>query len=234
MAQHTTPSATDSFAIGAFARRVPGGLARRAALGACAAALLAGGCDAVPRPTEERPVERPARAGSEAPPGAHGPVLATVGPRRITAAELADTLAEQEPYVQLRFSSPERKRRFLDELIKVELLANEARGQGLDRDPAVVRQVRRALATRLVRELQTELVPVASLTEAEVAAYFDQHRAQYQPRALAEVEQQVRNELLAEKRRAALRAHLAALRARAKLELHPERLAGLQPAKAKP
>ncbi|MBK6846185.1 MAG: hypothetical protein IPG96_01090 [Proteobacteria bacterium] len=212
---------------------MPGGLARRAALGACAAALLAGGCDAAPRPTE-RPVERPARAGSEAPPGAHGPVLATVGARRITAAELADTLAEQEPYVQLRFSSPERKRRFLDELIKVELLANEARGQGLDRDPAVVRQVRRALATRLARELQTELVPVASLTEAEVATYYEQHRAQYQPRALAEVEQQVRNELLAEKRRAALRAHLAALRARAKLEIHPERLAGLQPAKAKP
>ena len=131
-------------------------------------------------------------------------------------------------------SSPARKRRFLDELIKIELLAAEARGEGLDHDPAVVRQVRRALAERLVRELQTELVRVGSLTEAEVAAYYQQHRVQYQPRALAEVAEQVRNDLLAERRRVALRAHLRALRARAKIEIHAERLAGLQPEKAKP
>lgn len=216
MAQRTTPSAPHTFA-------------RHAVRGLCAFALLVGGC------ATERGAEAPAARDDErARATGRGAVLATVGAHRITAGELAEALAEQEPYVQLRFSSPERKRRFLDELIKIELLAAEARREGLERDPAVVRQVRRALAERLVRELQPELVRVGSLTEAEVAAYYGQQRARYQPRALAEVEQQVRNDLLAERRRVALRAYLDQLRARAKLELHPERLAGLQARKSKP
>lgn len=216
MAQHTTPSAPRNFA-------------RHAVVGLCALALLVGGC------ATERGTEAPGAGEDErARATGQGAVLATVGARRITASELTEALAEQEPYVQLRFSSPERKRRFLDELIKIELLAAEARREGLERDPAVVRQVRRALAERLVRELQPELVRVGSLTEAEVAAYYEQQRARYQPRALAEVEQQVRNDLLAERRRVALRAYLDQLRARARIELHPERLAGLQAPKANP
>ena len=45
-------------------------------------------------------------------------VLAKVGDRTITVGEFADRLASQSPYLRARFESPERRKEFLDNLVR--------------------------------------------------------------------------------------------------------------------
>ena len=59
-----------------------------------------------------------------------GEVLVKVGDRTITVGEFADRLASQSPYLRARFESPERRREFLDNLVRYELLVYEAKRRG--------------------------------------------------------------------------------------------------------
>jgi hypothetical protein len=69
----------------------------------------------------------------------------------ITAAEFRSRLAEQSETVRARFSTPENRREFLDNLVKFELLVAEARRQGLDRDPEIQLAMEKLMVVRLVR-----------------------------------------------------------------------------------
>ena len=57
-------------------------------------------------------------------------VLATVGETEITVGEMAARLSDQSPYLRARYDSPERRREFLDNMIRFELLAQEAERLG--------------------------------------------------------------------------------------------------------
>src|SRR5690349_16839339 len=59
--------------------------------------------------------------------------IAKVGATTITVGEFADRLSSQSPYLRARYSSPERKREFLDNMVRFELLAIEAEKRGLDK-----------------------------------------------------------------------------------------------------
>jgi hypothetical protein len=85
-------------------------------------------------------------------------IVARVGTVEITTGDLLDQLAEQEPVVSLRFASPERKRAYLREWVRIELLAAQARKEGLIQHPDVVRVAREALAAKMITELQREAV----------------------------------------------------------------------------
>src|SRR5688572_25940826 len=49
-------------------------------------------------------------------------VLAKVGDTEITVADFAERLSAQSPYLRSRYSSPERRREFLDSMVRFELL----------------------------------------------------------------------------------------------------------------
>src|SRR5579859_5988463 len=66
-----------------------------------------------------------------------GPAVATVGNDTITADEFKKRLEETSPFLRARYTTLERKKEFLDNLIRNELLAQEAEKQGLDKSPAV-------------------------------------------------------------------------------------------------
>src|SRR5687768_5965185 len=71
--------------------------------------------------------------------------IAKVGETTITVGEFADRLASQSPYLRARYSSPERKREFLDNMVCFELLAIEAQKRGLDKQPEVDRVKRQMM-----------------------------------------------------------------------------------------
>ena len=61
-----------------------------------------------------------------------GPVVAKGTGVTITADEFKARLDEQSPFIRARYSTLERKKEFLDNLVRFEVLAREAEKQGLN------------------------------------------------------------------------------------------------------
>jgi peptidyl-prolyl cis-trans isomerase C len=100
--------------------------------------------------------------------------LATVGDETITLGEFAERLADQSPYLRTRFNTPERRREFLDNLIRFEILAQEAERRNMDELPSVVRTRNRAMIQQMMRELFEEIQP-EDITEADIEEYYTAH-----------------------------------------------------------
>ena len=65
--------------------------------------------------------------------GDRGKVVATVGSKNISVGDLTDAINEQNPYIRMRYTSLEQKKKFLQNMIQFEVLAQEAERQKLDR-----------------------------------------------------------------------------------------------------
>ncbi len=106
-------------------------------------------------------------------------VLARVGSREITAGELAERLAAEGRYTQARFASPERRREYLDKMIELALLAAEAERLGYQNDPLVVQAREQAMREEMLRELVDARVQRDDVTDEAIAAYYQEHNAEY-------------------------------------------------------
>jgi peptidyl-prolyl cis-trans isomerase C len=147
------------------------------------AALLCAGLSMACR---EKPKQLPAPAGSSsaAPPGKLTPelaaqVLVKVGEREITLGDYAETLERMDPFERLRYQSPDRRKQLLNEIIQVELLAEEAKRRGLDKAPETEERVRQMLRDELLRDVRQSVAGPADIPEAEVRAYFDSHHDEF-------------------------------------------------------
>jgi peptidyl-prolyl cis-trans isomerase C len=124
-------------------------------------------------------------ASASAEPGKLSPelaarVLAKVGGREITLGEYAATLERMDPFERLRYQTPDRRRKLLDEIINAELLAGEAKHRGLDKRPETEQRIRQALRDEVVARSRAQLPTPAEIPEAEVRKYYEDHRAEFQ------------------------------------------------------
>jgi parvulin-like peptidyl-prolyl isomerase len=106
-------------------------------------------------------------------------VLVTIGDRTITVGEFADRLASQSPYLQARFESPERRREFLDNLIRFELLVYEAKRRGYADQPDIQRARRTAMTQQLIKQEVDEQLKLADITDEEIQAVYDANPQEY-------------------------------------------------------
>ncbi|HET7541038.1 MAG TPA: peptidylprolyl isomerase [Polyangiaceae bacterium] len=106
-------------------------------------------------------------------------VLAKVGDRDITLADYAETLERMDPFERLRYQSPDRRKQLLNEIIQVELLAEEAKRRGLDKLPETQERIRQMLRDELLRDLRQKMPGPSDIPEAEVRAYFDSHHEEF-------------------------------------------------------
>src|SRR5688572_28676364 len=106
-------------------------------------------------------------------------VLAKVGDREITLGEFAATLERMDQFERLRYQSTERRKQLLDEMIKVELLAAEARRRGLDKRPETQERTRQILRDEMLRRTREGLPAPADIAETEVRAYYEKNRDQF-------------------------------------------------------
>ena len=100
-------------------------------------------------------------------------VLAKVGDRTITVGDFADRLASQSPYLRARFESPERRKEFLDNLVRFELLVYEAKRLGYGDEPEIVRARRNAMIQQMVKKVVDEPLEGLEITDEEVQAVYD-------------------------------------------------------------
>jgi peptidyl-prolyl cis-trans isomerase C len=127
-------------------------------LGAC---LLVGGCG-----------PRGAAAGRP-------DVVARIDGEEITVSDLQKRLDALDPYSRARFSAPEQKRKFLENLVRFEVLAAEAEKRGYDKDPDVQRVLKNQMIDVFLRKELDEKLKGETIADADVDRYYADHEAQF-------------------------------------------------------
>ncbi len=111
--------------------------------------------------------------------GPSGPAVAEGEGVTITAEEFQARLAEQSPFIRQRYTTLERKKEFLENLVRFELLAREAERQGLDKDPEVRRTLQKVMVQRLVQKLLQEGDASKEVGDADAQKYYDEHKDEF-------------------------------------------------------
>jgi peptidyl-prolyl cis-trans isomerase C len=106
-------------------------------------------------------------------------VLARVGDKTITLGDYVAALEHMDQFDRLRYQSTERRKELLDEMINVELLAQEATAKGYDKDPLAQQELRAILRDAMLADARKGVPAPADVPESEVRAWFDAHRADY-------------------------------------------------------
>ena len=143
-----------------------------------------------------KPSPKPHPAGEEAKPVAPGAdksnlkygltpeqaaqVLVEVGDTKITLGEFADRLGSQSPYLRARYNSPERRREFLENMVRFELLAAEADKRGFTKSDDVERVRRQVMVQQMMSDLFDKGgLKLTDITEDEIKRYYDEHLSEF-------------------------------------------------------
>ena len=107
-------------------------------------------------------------------------VVAKVGARTITVGDITEQINKLSPYIRRRWAAPEKRKEFLDNLIRVELLSQEAEREGLGKDnPEVDRVVDQVMIRLMIKnDLEKELIPT-SIDEATLKAEYEKEKDKY-------------------------------------------------------
>ena len=97
----------------------------------------------------------------------------------ISSDDSKGRLDEQSPFVRARYNTLEKKKEFLDNLIRFEVLAREAEKQGFRNDPDVQQTLRKIMVQKLVQKNFSDPASGASVPDAEVQKFYDEHPTDY-------------------------------------------------------
>jgi peptidyl-prolyl cis-trans isomerase C len=104
--------------------------------------------------------------------------LAKIDDVVITVGEFQNRINQQSPYVRARYTSVERKKEFLDNLVRFEVMAKEAERRGLQKDPDVVRTMKQVMIQRLLKD-EFDKLKLEDITDDECKKYYDAHPEEF-------------------------------------------------------
>jgi peptidyl-prolyl cis-trans isomerase C len=107
-----------------------------------------------------------------------GTVLAKGDGFSVTSDDFKAKLDEQSPFMRARYNTLERKKEFLDNLVRFEVLSREAEKSGLRDDPEVQQTLRKIMVQKLVQKRFSD-PGSASVPDADVQKYYDDHSAEF-------------------------------------------------------
>jgi peptidyl-prolyl cis-trans isomerase C len=111
-----------------------------------------------------------------------GPYLVKVGDTVITQADFEREMKGLPEFVQKMFEGINGKEKFLDELIKRELLYKEALKKGLDKDSEYLKKVEDFRKITLVGLLlQKEIESKVKVSDQEVKDYYEKNKEKFAP-----------------------------------------------------
>jgi peptidyl-prolyl cis-trans isomerase C len=111
-----------------------------------------------------------------------GPYLAKVGDTVITQADFDRELKGLPEFVQKMFEDRAGKEKFLEELVKRELLYKEALKKGLDKDQEYVKKLEDFKKITLVGLLlQKEIEAKVKVSDQDVKAYYEKNKDKFSP-----------------------------------------------------
>src|SRR5205814_10096493 len=97
----------------------------------------------------------------------------------ITVAEIQDRVNKQSPFVRARYTTTEKKKEYLDSLIRFEVMANEARRRGYDEDPEVLRVMKQQMISKFLQKDFESKLKVEDVPDADVEKYYAEHPAEF-------------------------------------------------------
>jgi hypothetical protein len=107
-------------------------------------------------------------------------VLVQVGETKITLGDFAERLGSQSPYLRARYNSPERRKEFLDNMVRFELLAAEADKRGLSKTEDVERVRRQVMVQQMMQDLFDKGgLKLADISDDEIKRYYDAHASEF-------------------------------------------------------
>ena len=119
---------------------------------------------------------------SKAPAGGGGDssqVVARVDDAVITVGDVQERINKQSPFVRARYTSNEKKKEFLDSLIRFEVMANEAERRGYDKDPEVLRVMKQQMISKFLQKDFESKLKVEDVPDADVEKYYNEHPAEF-------------------------------------------------------
>ena len=129
--------------------------------------------DKAAKPGSQTPAEPPQSAEELA------EIVADIGGVKIPLGDFQERINKQSPYIRARYTSLERKKEFLDNLVRFEVLAKEAKRRGMDQDAEVVRTMKQVMIQKLMKEEFETRVKPEDVTEAEMQAFYEEHKTEY-------------------------------------------------------
>jgi peptidyl-prolyl cis-trans isomerase C len=173
-------------------------------------------------------------------------VLAKVNRGTITTTDFKKQLEELAPQMQQAVvSDPKARKEFLEDLIGIELVLQEAKRQGLDKDAEFKKRqdmLKKELERRvqedaknelfntvLKKELGDKMTKVAAPTDQEIQDYYNKNHDKIEAAAgkkvtLKEVGPQLKMRLMQEKRRELYLEYAKSLKAKAKISIDDKAL----------
>ncbi|SDK83328.1 peptidylprolyl isomerase [Natronincola ferrireducens] len=112
-------------------------------------------------------------------------ILAVVGDREITEADLQLLMRGIDPQRAAQFQSEEGKKRLLEELINQELFYLDALDNGLDKDETFQKELKKVEESFLKQYAINKLVKTVALDEKELGEYYESHKDHFKNPATA-------------------------------------------------
>lgn len=117
-----------------------------------------------------------------------GKVVARIGSREITSAELEEQIGHLPDAVQKELSGKEKRLEFLKQYVGGELLYDSALRKGYDKDPEVLKGLEDAKRQFLIqRVLQDEIYGRVQVTDSDAKLYYEAHRDDFEGESFSEV-----------------------------------------------
>ncbi|MBK8171833.1 MAG: peptidyl-prolyl cis-trans isomerase [Sandaracinaceae bacterium] len=143
-------------------------------------AALAFGQDRHPPPADPttaaspQPIERTAEDTAR-----RARAVARFGNVTITLGQVEDAINNMAPFMRARYNDPEKRREFVDSLIRFELMAQEAEKRHYGRDPDVVRAVKQNAVQQFIKAEFDDRITIESVPMADVQAYYNAHPEEF-------------------------------------------------------
>lgn len=118
-------------------------------------------------------------------------VLARIGTRVITLKEFEDRLRGIPDAVRARLMTPEGLKTYLKGMVLKEAFSQEASRLGLEKTPEVQKRLEESRREILFGAYTEKVTGELTVTESDLTAYYEAHRAEFGGKPLSEVRGQV-------------------------------------------
>lgn len=178
--------------------------------------------------------------------GSDSAVLARVNRSAITVADFKKQLEELDPRMQQAVvTDPKARKEFLEDLVGIEVVLQEARRQGMDKDAEFKKRqeaIRKKMEQRMQEDIKNELFSnllkkeladkmskLVMPTDKEIYDFYTKNKDKMRNEvgkqlSLKEVEPQIKRRLLQEKQRELYLEYARALRSKAKVSIDEKAL----------
>jgi peptidyl-prolyl cis-trans isomerase C len=106
-------------------------------------------------------------------------VVAKVDDTVITVGDVQERINKQSPFIRARYTTIDKKKEFLDNLIRFEVMAHEAQRRGYDKDPEVVRVAKQQMISKFLQKDFESKLKVEDVPDADVEKYYKEHPEEF-------------------------------------------------------